>query len=443
MAIEGSPAEAKPLDPAYPFDSAGQSVLLHRGDIHGLTPTPRQGEIELTLWPKPDLRWRIEAEPDDHIRSATAFDCAEMRISRHGRSQTIPILRTSIDGGLINQVELSSEEPHPVRFLVHWLNLPSILGSALKATRGQHTYYYSGRWKTEIADLVITMDAQPGQADAAKRAETSHVYILTHVMEVRRRDGGILDTDRVNRIVEWLRVSFSFGFGRWVSPVIQVGFDRDDAVVYESWKSPICEPYRSTNSGWLYQGRLSDVNEFITKMMAVFDNASKADITRFQLLFCTDASKASSFLEQRLMSAFSAIENLEWTMLVLSGRIPERDYKSTKWPGDARLRKALNIARIDNSIDSAALPALARFAKLERLKDGPAAIVRVRNRLVHPKRLRQEVYHLDGLVRDTWLLARYYAILLILYSVNYRGSYQRLLPPCGWVGEVELVPWAQ
>jgi hypothetical protein len=85
---------------------------------------------------------------------------------------------------------------------------------------------------------------------------------------------------------------------------------------------------------------------------------------------------------------------------------------------------------------------LAAFPALENLPDGPAAVASVRNRLIHPKTPHDQIYHLDGLVVDAWLLTRHYLTLLILHSIDYRGSYVRLLPPFGWAGNAVPVPWA-
>jgi hypothetical protein len=106
-----------------------------------------------------------------------------------------------------------------------------------------------------------------------------------------------------------------------------------------------------------------------------------------------------------------------------------------------RLRRLLTGASIPTDIDSAALPALAAFANAERL-DGPAAVTRVRNRLIHPKSPTDETYRHDGLVRDVWLLVRHYLTLLVLHSIGYAGSYVKLVPPTGWVGDTVPVPWA-
>ncbi|KIX79911.1 hypothetical protein SF12_01260 [Streptomyces sp. MBRL 601] len=59
---------------------------------------------------------------------------------------------------------------------------------------------------------------------------------------------------------------------------------------------------------------------------------------------------------------------------------------------------------------------------------------------MHPQESQEPVYRLDGLTRDAWLLARHYLVLLILYSLGYKGSYRDLTRIRGWVGDVAEVP---
>ncbi|MFT7837782.1 hypothetical protein Q5530_16730 [Saccharothrix sp. BKS2] len=111
---------------------------------------------------------------------------------------------------------------------------------------------------------------------------------------------------------------------------------------------------------------------------------------------------------------------------------------------DGRLRQALTAAHVPLDVDSTRQPVLARFAQAQAPNgaDGPTAVSRVRNRLVHPKMPRDEVHGLTGLLTDTWLLTRHYLNLLILKWLGYSGSYQTVLGPGGWAGDTHPVPWA-
>jgi hypothetical protein len=106
----------------------------------------------------------------------------------------------------------------------------------------------------------------------------------------------------------------------------------------------------------------------------------------------------------------------------------------------------LRDAQIPVEINPSHLPAAAKYAaevKANENKDidGADVVTWVRNRLVHPQESQERVYGLDGLTRDTWLLARHYLVLLILNSLGYSGSYRDLTRIRGWVGDVTVVPW--
>jgi hypothetical protein len=321
------------------------------------------------------------------------------------------------------------------------MNLPPTLGLVPLTYRSKgHVTHYAGRWKADIADWSITIDQLPDYV--VSRTKATRPYAVTHVMEIIKTDRSTFAVDAVGGLIECLRVTLSFAFGRWVAPALPVGFDASGARAWESWTSPICDPVYGRAHGWLAEARPADLTEYLTKALASFNNDARPEITRFQMLFGVDAA-GGGFVEHRLISAFSAIENLEWVSLVLSGCVTNRDYRNPNlWPGPRRLRTVLNAAGVPLGIDGASLPALAEFALTEGLVDGPAAVVKVRNRLVHPKRLRDDVYRIDGLTVDAWLLARHYMTLLVLHSIEYNGSHQRMLPPFGWAGEVLPVPWA-
>jgi hypothetical protein len=283
----------------------------------------------------------------------------------------------------------------------------------------------------------LTLDGRPDHRDALGEAHVRDLYVLTHVMEIRRSDGSSFDVPAVQHLLESLRVGLSFGFGRWVAPVLPVGYDSADEIKWEAWTSPICDPAQRVGSAWLYSGRPDDLTELVACAVAAFNDHNQPGVTRFQMQLAVQ-TVGSGFVEQRIMSAFPALENLAWQALVLSGQMTTKDYKLTR--ADDKLRRLLAAANVATNIDVAALPSLAAFAGGEGL-DGPTAITRVRNRLIHPKSPNDEIYSRHGLVQDVWQLARHYLTLLILRSIGYRGSYVKLVPPTGWAGDAVPVPW--
>jgi hypothetical protein len=71
-------------------------------------------------------------------------------------------------------------------------------------------------------------------------------------------------------------------------------------------------------------------------------------------------------------------------------------------------------------------------------KDGPEAIARIRNELVHPRN--KLPLKMSAVVADAWNLSQWYAELLFLRLAGYDGQYSNRLK-VRWVGEVENVPW--
>jgi len=232
-------------------------------------------------------------------------------------------------------------------------------------------------------------------------------------------------------------VTFSFAFGRWVAPVLPIGYDSAGSVVWEMWTSPICDPAKSIGSPSLYRGRPADLAELVRCALPAFNDAARPGNTRFQMSLAIQAVEAG-FVEQRILAAAPALEHLAWTELVLNGRWSRKDYDDRHT--EDRLRYILQLANIPTDIDPTALPALAKFAQTNRI-DGPTAVTRVRNRLIHPQTPQDQIYKHDGLVEDAWHLSRRYATLLLLHSIGYHGEYIDPVRNTGWEGTTAPVPW--
>jgi hypothetical protein len=430
------------LQPIYPFDTPNNSIVLYDGPVGGLTEDELPGVVELVLGDKPCLRWRVEHDPHE-IRPSTGT--VELMLRRGEREWPVTAYGDLVGGGWINHAELVTPDTQLNRVTVHWINLPSFLGNRrIETESAGESHCWNGRWFMELGGWRLTLDRRHDYDTALAGARFSTLFMLTHVMDIQRVDGEDFSVDSARQLLECLRVSCSFALGRWVAPALPVGYDNTDHVVWEEWTAPICDPAQQTNgSAWLYRTRSDDLAHLIERALPAFLDPSRPGITRFQMILAVQCVE-EGFVEQRILAAFPALENLAWVTLVLDGVVPRRQYKNSQiWPGERRLRTLLERAQISTDIDADAVPALAIFATAENLPDGPAAVTAVRNRLVHPQSPHDQIYHLDGLARDAWLLSRHYLTLLILHSINYQGSFQTLLPPYGFAGNTKPVPWVR
>lgn len=429
------------LQPAYPLKGSEDSVSLYDGPIVITGGTERHGTIDLTFGSsKPSLRWNVVPAPQD---APGIEQTGDFIVRRHGQDWSVPAHGGTFSGGWINHAEFGDPGVRLRRLIANWINLPNIVASGriVQDEADGHSHCWIGRWQIDVDTWRLTLDRRYDYDSAIMGANAASIFAFTHVMELSHADGSSFDVDAARQVLECLRVCFSFAFGRWVAPALPVGYDADDRVTWESWASPICDPMKEIGSAWLHRLQSDSLAELVGRALPAFLDSERIGITRFQMILAVEAVE-TGFVEQRVLATFSALENLEWTTLVLGRLVSATEYRKGRvWPGERRLRRILELACIPTDIDAAALPSLANFASNEDLPDGPAAVVSVRNRLVHPRQISDQIYQFDGLVCDAWYLSRHYLNLLILHSIGYGGSYVKLLPPFGWAGDAKPVPW--
>lgn len=203
--------EVKPLTPVYRFNEPGTSIVLHDGRLDLAEVTERMGRVELSLGSRPGLRWHIEPDEGDQFGDLGAV---RLRLHRQGRQWTVDAHPRSVNDGWINHAEFATPNAALRRVLVHWMNLPNIIGPIrLSVSEAGRRTWWAGRWQTQVDGWTLTLDGRPDHGDVLKDAHLRHVYVLTHVMEIRCSDGGNFDVPAVRTLLESLRVGLSFAFG--------------------------------------------------------------------------------------------------------------------------------------------------------------------------------------------------------------------------------------
>lgn len=143
-------------------------------------------------------------------------------------------------------------------------------------------------------------------------------------------------------------------------------------------------------------------------------------------------------LEGRIMLARAGLEFHSWAYAVLGGRRSATKHRDLN--AETRLSELLEHAVLSPTIPSS-LTALTQFAVENDIAEAATAIVRVRNRLTHPKDA-NEPYRIDNLLTDTWRLVVEYAQLMLLHHLDYYGSYLPLTRIGGFAHDRVSVPWA-
>jgi hypothetical protein len=426
------------LEPAYPFNAPGEAIPLYGGSLGRSDGLEVAGAVQLRCATGLNVAWQLD---EAQMKPSDLIDFENHTVSLYipyaGGEQVLTGHGTT--HGRLNGTTLGSETAPLKRVLVHWMNLPAVHSPIMLRGEGQRWARWTGRWRAVVGDWSLTLDRRSDHGEVWNVIGENKTIAMTHVMEVRRVDGNEFTVADFRPFLKTLHFGVSFALGRWVAPALPIGFDAEGQRVWEEWAPWLCDGGSNASLAWWYYSRSNDLQDLLNQAYAAFADPDRADTIRMLMAMAVQASHAG-FIEQRIMIAFSGIELLSWVILKLTRGMSRNEYDDLH--ADGRLRQLLVEARIPTAIDAKVQPALAQFAADESGLDGPTAVARVRNRLVHPKAPQDDIYQRKGLITDAWLLTRHYLNQLILHWIGYTGSYQIVLGPGGWAGDVEPVPWA-
>jgi hypothetical protein len=447
----GLPSD-QPLSPLYSFNEPGQPILLYDGPIGGLAAVDVMGAVELSCTPRPSIDWNVAAKTPPQFANSPAVTLA---LRRPTGDMKLPGVPRGIDGGWSNGGTFGSADRPLRRIIAHWFNLPNWYGSIrlTSATENGGQRWWSGRWVTEIDGWKITIDVRPDHGQIWTDLHKSDVYVMTHVMEICRIDESEFTAAQAEPLLTALHVGISFALGRWAAPMLPVGEDHAGNALWGDWRAYHCDPPQDTSPGWWYEKDHQTLEDLLGRVIRAFKNPDRRAALRIQMMFAIMTINGRRFVEQRVMNCAAGLEHLMWQTLVLRGLLTENQYKGwDRYQGEKLhahdlLRRVLTDAKIPTDIDPSLMPVIAKFAAEQglhqrRTLDGADVVTQIRNRLVHPKGAQEDVYRLNGLVAEVWLLARHYLVLLILHSLGYCGPYRDLRRTNGWASDVGKVPWA-
>ncbi|UCA51103.1 hypothetical protein LEL86_18275 [Streptomyces sp. WA6-1-16] len=428
----------------YAFNAPGAPVVLHDGPVARSEGPKTPGIVELRFTPKPGLAWRLpqtdqtfDPFPDDTI----------LHIARPYGTAELPAQHRNHEEGWSNGASLGDPHASLQRLIAHWVNLPALRGQhhLITRTEGAEHTAHRGRWSHETGGWKITLDVRPDHRGIWKDLHQTHLYAITHVMELSRTDGSVFTADQAQPILQALHMGFSFALGRWVAPMLPVGLGTQDHILWEEWAARLCDPAKAIFSGWWTHWDSEALRTLVTRLVSACSDPAYAARVNRQLTYAVSVTRDEGFVEQRIMVGAAGLEHTLWQRFVLSGDMTPAQYNSL--PAHKLLRRALQSASIPLTIDPEHLPALAELAAARKrdhgaTMDGADLVTWVRNKLVHPTGAEDDVYRFKGAVTETWLLTRHYLTLLILESLGYQGAYTSLAAGHRYVGESAKVPWA-
>ncbi|CAN7380159.1 hypothetical protein LJR016_002223 [Devosia sp. LjRoot16] len=257
-------------------------------------------------------------------------------------------------------------------------------------------------------------------------------YAITHVARVTRIDGRTFSIGNGERLVALFHKLISFAAGRWTAVFGATGVNVAGEVVYEEWAGFPSTPWGGRQN-WFdeHHGEaLSDL--FAGFIAALKDPGYGAAISAANYWYLrSNRGGEAAGADGSLVLSQAALEGLAAGYLAALG-------KPTSGNAAEKIRRLLIEMAIPVSIPKQFVN-LRSGQRKGAWQDGPHAITKVRNELVHPER--RSLMPVDKCVVEAWRLAQWYLELAILRAAGYAGKYSSRLAS-RWVGEVEPVPWA-
>ncbi|WP_417584421.1 hypothetical protein [Pelagibacterium sp.] len=436
------------IAPIFSHDGPGTSIHLAEGQVtletKGKTYTGK-GQARLETAPDERLKvtWVADTAASADWWRVDDRDDLIMRFGPRGKPINMLVTRTAYTSEGAVTLDMIPKSGAPSQFrdrrvklaqlVVHILNFPLFIGPDdilhNEAVGGSRRL---GRVVFANADWSVEMQELPTAKKTVEQLKTLGGNAMTHIAEIRRANGRMFSIGDAERVVYGLHQFLSFARGHATSVFGAVGFDREGGRAYEQWGT-----FPSTS--WVARTSWFDVHhaEALTALfpgfMKVRDHPQTAGAVSKALYWYLRSNRGGSGMgtDGALILSQAALEGLSTTALTVAG-IPLPNTAADKIRG----------ACIGWGIPTA-IPAELKKLRSGRRKgawaDGPEALTRVRNDLVHSGR--RSSTPLGPVVPETWRLAQWYLELAILRMCGYAGNHSSRLT-ARWVGEVSPVPWA-
>jgi len=375
------------------------------------------------------------------------LDENEFSLQIPGVSQEAPVILTSaspidegwtIRGVLKGQViKKTGEDADKIVF--HLANFPDYTGFPVRNETKHGVEAFRGRLPFESHDLVGLLDVIPEASHLRKEHNRSGGYFISHVGEIRKRNGDPLKESQLKSICNLLHFFFGFCRGAWAGPLFPYGMKKKETVwePMAGWHTGSIQKVQS----WFTTKTPIDARQLFSGFVDRFtDPVWQAPLVN-AINWYVEANQSDNINETTIVISQVALEMLAWVFLVDS----ETQYTAKQFariPFHQKLRELLSALGIPTAIPRH-LNDLNNVAGKGLPNDAPGAFTRIRNCLVHSTaQNRALVASLDGIhFYELAQLGLGFIELIILALCGYDGCFaQRGWR--GWKGDDEIpVPW--
>lgn len=447
VSFEDLPAAQEPV---YDTPMPNVPIRLYTGNIElvqGVRTCAGTGEVRMEWPPRPSIVVDFSLEDNSQLPEIGPAQLAipelevraEVRVDgltlSGGERASPPCVTCSIHKAV------SVGEGETLSYLL--FHVPNFHGYPGLPTR-QGEWATASRAVLEAAGWRVVLDhiRRPART-FMDRLKSSRGHAITHIGRLERASGGTFSSDDTRDVMMALSYFLSFCRGNWVAPLLSVGFDSSGEGVWKQWGPARAERWAGVRS-WFSEFSLECLTEPFAGFAGRWSDPNWREPLRLAIHWYIGSNLCSGGVEGALILAQVGFELISWALLVVQRpKLTKRTFRRKS--AAEKLRLLLRECGIGLEIPES-LDALRKTTRNAGPNDGPAAITRVRNAIVHPEPTgpKAEVQQ-NVLVRyEAWRLALWYLELVILSILGYKGKYSSRVSTAQWRGdEVELVPWSQ
>jgi hypothetical protein len=432
----------QPIAPKYVAATANTAIDLGSAPVElrsGDTTVKGAGQARLELAD----RERVIVEVDTNLEGYRLGDRQNVQMKFGQRGQFLPMiviqsqlgtagakLRLMANGAAFTQVHdrrvrLSSA-------IVHVLNFPEFYCLGMKGSDFRLSTQLLGRVVLQNSDWEIELQTLPSTNSIIKELKAEGGNAITHVARIVQTDGRAFTCAQLEKIVHDLQRFLSFARGAWTSVFGTVGYDRKGNEVYEDWSQRIATPWQVCQTWFDFHHGETLSSTFPAFVKLMDDPAlSKAAYAALHWFLRSNRAGEGAGVDGGLILSQAALDGLSMSVLDNAGIVLPKKANAAD-----RIRAACQHLKIRTAIPSSS-KSLCGWKKRGAFSDGPEAITKLRNELVHPKR--RLPGKLPSAVPEAWCLAQWYIEVMLLRLCGYQGIYSHRLV-AKWIGEVRQFP---
>lgn len=410
-----------------------------------------EGEIEFRWFPNSGARFQgyIRDDAIDFLRTdristsykliidGLSFGDAFITSTQFGDPSSGAFL-----SGLMSQKAIagdSSIHVNCVRFSIP--NLRDFRGLSIRSVRDKGETFFTGRMLFEDDEYSICIDRKENDSELRKALLEQGGYLILYDAELKVVKGSI-SHDSLQNVMHCFGTFLSFLNGRRTSALFLTGVFEDE-VIWRDFADYYVDDYKSVRS-WPERCYSGELNESWKKFKELWKVEENQNVLSTLVHWYVQANGHAGFAEGSIMMAQAALELVyNWWIVEDKQMVLGKDSESLA--ASNKIRLLLSQVGVDARIPESFTELADFISDASTIKDGPEAIVQIRNAIVHSqkeKRIKLSQIHYKA-KSQALNLSLWYIELCLLRILKFDGKYNNRCADVVYASKAEQVmPWA-